>query len=191
MIQSVLQAIPTYSMSCFKLPDTFLKEVEGKTEGGLGIRRLKEFNVALLCKQAWRITTTSNSLMHRMFKARYFSGILFAQAMGHGNVSRPATFQLVVPPRTLEGDVAVELLWILEEGGMRSWFGQNSTPWTSSGSFGNLRRRVEVDGMCPVCGLEEEGMEHILFDCTFARLVWALSDLPWGCAIRTGLEAEE
>ncbi|KAL0462798.1 UNVERIFIED_CONTAM: hypothetical protein Slati_0167400 [Sesamum latifolium] len=44
----------------------------------------------------------------------------------------------------------------------------------------NLARRgVNVGGACPRCGSEEEDVLHSLLRCHFARLVWALSDLPW------------
>ncbi|KAL0458532.1 UNVERIFIED_CONTAM: hypothetical protein Slati_0480400 [Sesamum latifolium] len=63
------------------------KICRGKTEGGLGMRWLKEFNASLLSKQTWRIMTRSNSLVHRMYKARYFPGTSFAQVTGNSNVS--------------------------------------------------------------------------------------------------------
>ena len=71
------QAIPTYTMSCFKIPDSLCAELTGlirnfwwgqkqdekkmswlswdklcssKAEGGLGFKKLKEFNLALLAK---------------------------------------------------------------------------------------------------------------------------------------------
>ncbi|KAL0458057.1 UNVERIFIED_CONTAM: hypothetical protein Slati_0432900 [Sesamum latifolium] len=44
----------------------------------------------------------------------------------------------------------------------------------------NLARRgVTVSGACPWCGDESEDVLHCLLGCPFARLVWALSDLPW------------
>lgn len=43
-----------------------------KLYGGLGFRRLHEFNVALLGKQGWRLVTNSNTLVARIFKAKYF-----------------------------------------------------------------------------------------------------------------------
>ena len=43
-----------------------------KDEGGLGFQDLKTFNLPLLAKQGWRLQTNTNSLVHKVFKARYF-----------------------------------------------------------------------------------------------------------------------
>lgn len=99
LIKSVAQSVPTYAMGVVRIPDELCtgmencfnkffwdanKESNGihwrswdrltraKNEGGLGFRSLYEFNSALLAKQAWRIITSPNSLVSRLFKAKYF-----------------------------------------------------------------------------------------------------------------------
>ena len=78
LIKVVAQAIPTYTMSCFKIPDSLCDELtsmirnfwwgqkgeekkmawlswdkfcEPKERGGMGFKRLQQFNLALLAKQ--------------------------------------------------------------------------------------------------------------------------------------------
>lgn len=48
------------------------KLCNSKAEGGLGFRQLKQFNLALLAKQRWRIQTQHESLVCRVYKAKYF-----------------------------------------------------------------------------------------------------------------------
>ncbi|XP_057808734.1 uncharacterized protein LOC131023209 [Salvia miltiorrhiza] len=99
LIKSVIQSIPTYAMSCFRLPADICYDIErccanfwwGDTEqerymhwtkwkyfckpksrGGLGFRQLIPFNQALLAKQAWRILKNMGSLLARVLKHRYF-----------------------------------------------------------------------------------------------------------------------
>lgn len=98
LIKSVLQVIPTYAMSCFKLPFSLCNELEQicakfwwssssngvgmhwtqwmnlckpKQFGGMRFRNLSDFNRALLAKQVWRIIREPNSLLATVLKARY------------------------------------------------------------------------------------------------------------------------
>ncbi|KAL0459204.1 UNVERIFIED_CONTAM: hypothetical protein Slati_0547600 [Sesamum latifolium] len=85
-------------MGCFRLPDSLIAEIESITakffwhgemesrthwvswsklcrplkEGDLGFRRLKEYNATLLAKQAWRVTTETEVLLHQVLRHRYF-----------------------------------------------------------------------------------------------------------------------
>ena len=99
LIKSVIQAIPTYTMSCFKLPKGLIKELEilirkfwwgysrgnrkihwvkwdrlceAKELGGMGFKEIEKFNDALLAKQVWRMINNPDSLCHQVFKARFF-----------------------------------------------------------------------------------------------------------------------
>lgn len=100
LIKAVAQSIPTYAMSCFKLPSSFCNEVtsiirnfwwgttnlergipwkawkkicRSKCEGGLGFRNLENFNSTLLGKQFCRLHCYPSSLLARVLKSRYFT----------------------------------------------------------------------------------------------------------------------
>jgi hypothetical protein len=99
LIKAVVQAIPTYSMSCFKLPRGLCKHIDGvlrdfwwrskegrrrtcwaawddmskpKHMGGLGFRNIELFNLALLARQAWWLLQDPSSLSAWVLKAAYF-----------------------------------------------------------------------------------------------------------------------
>ena len=54
---------------------------ESKLHGRMGFRNLRAFNLAMLGKQAWRILTNLDSLIARIYKAKFFpsSNILSAK----------------------------------------------------------------------------------------------------------------
>lgn len=55
-----------------------------KEAGGLGFRKLKDFNVSRLAKQAWRLINNSNPLVTKLMHARYYPEIdLFTAMMGN------------------------------------------------------------------------------------------------------------
>lgn len=100
LIKSVSQAQPTYAMSVFLMPKQLCLEMESimcrywwrasakkpksihwmswdrlcarKSEGGMGFRKLHDFNLALLGKQGWRLITKQDSMVRTIYKARYY-----------------------------------------------------------------------------------------------------------------------
>jgi hypothetical protein len=99
LIKSVAQALPIFSMACFKLPrglclhiNSLLKKFwwgskEGERKpswvswkdigkpkymGGLGFRDFELFNLALLARQGWRLLQNPDSLSARILRARYY-----------------------------------------------------------------------------------------------------------------------
>jgi hypothetical protein len=112
LISAVIQAIPTYMMSCFILPKEICHKIEQamcnfwwgnkeghhkihwkakkdifrpKFNGGIGFRDMHMFNLAMLAKQGWRLHTNPSSLLSKCLKAKYFPHCDILQAQ-IGNV---------------------------------------------------------------------------------------------------------
>lgn len=98
MLKSVLSAMPTYAMSCFKLPQSLCKRIQSaltrfwwdsspenkkmcwvawnkmakpKQFGGLGFKDINNFNDALLAKLSWRILTNPQCLLAKILAGKY------------------------------------------------------------------------------------------------------------------------
>ncbi|MCH86380.1 cysteine-rich receptor-like protein kinase, partial [Trifolium medium] len=64
LLKFVLTSLPVYAISFFKAPS-------GKKYGRLGVRHLREFNIALLGKWCWRLLVDRGGLWYRVLVARY------------------------------------------------------------------------------------------------------------------------
>ncbi|XP_074327019.1 putative mitochondrial protein AtMg00310 [Apium graveolens] len=63
LLKIAAQVVPNFWMNLFLLP------VE---DGGMGFKKLRSFNVAMLAKQAWRLINNTNPLVTQLMCARYF-----------------------------------------------------------------------------------------------------------------------
>lgn len=104
LLKAVLSSLPTYAMSCFKLPISLCKKIQSLftrfwwdekpgvrkiswvawdkltlplSAGGLGFKEIVDFNEALLAKLSWRILEDPHSLLSRMMKGKYFPSSSF------------------------------------------------------------------------------------------------------------------
>lgn len=115
LLKNAIQAIPTYAMNVFLLPKDLCSEIERtmnayfwgcqerggrdiqwkawnyhcapKKMGGMCFRRLREFNLAMLGKQAWRLIQNLNLLEAIVYKAKYFPKSTYLGANLGSNLS--------------------------------------------------------------------------------------------------------
>lgn len=124
LLKSIIQAIPTFSMSCFKLTKKVCKNLTScmarywwgssldkrtlhwisweklatpTVKGGMGFRDLQLFNLAMLGKHGWRFLTHPNSLCARVLKGKYFPNTNFQQATAPAGAS--ATWKAIIAGR--------------------------------------------------------------------------------------------
>ncbi|KAF5475845.1 hypothetical protein F2P56_007609 [Juglans regia] len=131
-IKAVVQTLPTYTMSVFKLPNSFLKAInsvlqnywwgqqqkenkihwvswsklgKAKDAGGMGFRDLEYFNKAMLAKQCWRLIQNPHSLAAKVLKAKYFKHSDFQSAKLGASPSFIWRSFIVARPVIFEGSV--------------------------------------------------------------------------------------
>ena len=114
LLKSVLAAMPTYSMSCFKLPASLVKQLQSvltrfwwdlspeiknlcwvsweklaipKSAGGLGFREIAEFNDAMLAKISWRVIKNPSSLLAKILLGKYCHSTNFLETAPSNGIS--------------------------------------------------------------------------------------------------------
>uniref|UniRef100_A0A803P4U9 Reverse transcriptase domain-containing protein n=1 Tax=Cannabis sativa TaxID=3483 RepID=A0A803P4U9_CANSA len=163
LIKAVVQALPCYVMSCFRISKGIIHDIESmiarfwwgentkkhkihwgswekmcklKENGGMGFRALEDFNQALLAKQGWKIMTNPDCLLARVLKALYFPNNNFIEAkLGHfsSNIWRGILWGREL---LLKG-----YRWIIGNG---QTVRINEDPWIPRGAPFNLRTKVQV-----------------------------------------------
>ena len=114
LLQAVLAALPTYTMTCFKLPLSVCKQIQSvltrfwcdakpeirklcwvswtrltrpKSVGGLGFREIEQFNDALLAKLAWRMLKEPQSLLTQILMGKYCNNSSFLDCVAPASAS--------------------------------------------------------------------------------------------------------
>ncbi|KAL0415521.1 UNVERIFIED_CONTAM: putative mitochondrial protein [Sesamum latifolium] len=125
-----------------------------KDIGGLGLRRLKEFNLALLAKQAWRVVVTPDSMVHKVFGQKYFPSSSFFDA---GRSSTPSfTWRSLLATRDI---LAAGLRWKVGDGRDIPIWGQ---PWLPRpGTFQLVARPAALSTHTRVADLISDTREWI------------------------------
>ncbi|XP_024163967.1 uncharacterized protein LOC112170934 [Rosa chinensis] len=107
LIKAVAQTMPLYAMNCYLLPKSLCDDIHQlcasffwgdtydkkkihwrswerlcltKDEGGMGFKNMFAYNLAMLAKQGWRLLSNPNSLIARLYKARYYPNNSFWEA---------------------------------------------------------------------------------------------------------------
>ncbi|XP_074378628.1 uncharacterized protein LOC141720172 [Apium graveolens] len=107
LLSSATQVLPSFWMNVFLIPIGICEDIERKMNGflwgrgvtgkgvrwmswarmcrpkgcgGLGVKDLRKFNLAMLAKQGWRLVQQSNVLVSSIIKARYYPNTSFLEA---------------------------------------------------------------------------------------------------------------
>lgn len=197
LLKSVVQAIPQYAMSIFKIPVSIIKAIEKKIanfwwrnnnktaglhwrkwdllklrkeEGGLGFKDLLAFNIAMLGKQAWRISQHPNTLWSQLMKGLYFPNCDFWRG---GKGSRPSWgWQSLLAGRDA---IAPQVIWVVGNGQQISI---REDKWLKKGTIGGIVRPNEPSKVANLIDFEaatwKEDLLRSMFDDSLVKEIKAI-----------------
>ncbi|XP_010425346.1 PREDICTED: uncharacterized protein LOC104710431 [Camelina sativa] len=152
-----------------------------KQEGGLGFKDIEAFKIALLGKQLWRMLTKPNTLMARVFKSRFSVRDLMV-------VSRKGWKRDILDLLFSEEDMS--LMEDLRPSGKNrsdgyAWDYARTGNYSVKSGYWVLTQVIQArKGLQEVNQLslnplihQEESINHLLFQCSYARQVWAISPI--------------
>lgn len=138
-----------------------------KKYGGMGFRRVREMNMALLGKQEWKFLTDPEALVTRVFKARYFPNCSFLEA---GEGSNPS----FVWSSIREAQVLIHegVRWRIGDGGKvrvwgDPWLPDVHQPYITTPDLGYLNAPNVASLMCT---------DHLSWDCELVRDIFNARD---------------
>ncbi|XP_056697560.1 uncharacterized protein [Spinacia oleracea] len=169
------------------------------TCGGLGIRRLKEWNLAFIAKLGWAILTKPNKLWVKVFKEKYIKKSNFMDCISNGNHS-PLWRDILKGRSVLQKGLIINIgngkntsLWF------HHWIGEtpfytikevripdSKAHWFVNKIIQNgkwheilpvaqkLNRFIkEISPNCSRCLSEPESHLHLFRDCTQSSILWS------------------
>ncbi|KAG8491142.1 hypothetical protein CXB51_014335 [Gossypium anomalum] len=150
-IKSILQAIPTYAFSVFFVPNGVLDELQSMI---YCVWDLRQFNVALLGRQVWRLVSYRDTLCFRVLSAKYFP----ERDMLHPKqVDKPLfTWQIIAKAAS-----------ILYDGFGWNRLGHDILPTLEK----ILSIHLKVNSTCLRCGADKETLLHAMKKCSRERAV--------------------
>ncbi|XP_074374083.1 uncharacterized protein LOC141714463 [Apium graveolens] len=170
-----------------------------KEDGGLGFKKLRNFNKSMLSKQAWRLVNNTNPLLTRIMQAKYFPESDFLNAKLGANPSYVwrsvfETQDIVQQGcRTRIGDGRSTRVWKIpwlscpENGCLTtempeelkhimvgSLLDESQQSWDEvlPTVVALVEKHVNVNVICSWCQMYMEDDMHVLFKCCFASEVW-------------------
>ncbi|KAM1658248.1 hypothetical protein FF1_046366 [Malus domestica] len=174
-VKAVAMAMPSYAMSCFKLP------IGQKRVGGLGFRDIQCFNLAFLAKIGWRLIQNPGSLLATVLKEKYYPGKSFTEA-GKGRntedpwVPRPSTFKVMplVSLHATRDDVRLILSIPLSKTGCRDrmvWHHNANGVYSVRSGYGVAMNLMENGALGKKgCGSASDKPKN----CSAWNLIWKL-----------------
>ncbi|XP_060969913.1 uncharacterized protein LOC133037107 [Cannabis sativa] len=197
LIKIVAQALPSFAMFVFLLPLKTCSHLESL---------ISRYWWSSSSRKGWRLLLHQDSLVGRIYKARYFPNCSFLEAELGGNPSfiwrsvfesqsllRDGARRRIGPGSSTEAvngnwnssmeDDVWKMLWKIKAPPKVLHF-----PWKALSGCLPTRtqlysRHVPVDLHCVLCNYGEESIFHVLVQCSFAHSCWYRSALGVGhCA---------
>ncbi|XP_074293301.1 uncharacterized protein LOC141620285 [Silene latifolia] len=192
LVQSVLSSLHSYWARIFIIPKTVI----AKIEGGLGIKKLSDWNIAALGKYVWWIEQKAYHLWVKWVHSVYIKRctweeyepsinsswawrkICQVKAIFHqlfygnmGNLTRQYTikqgYQFLRPDKEkVRWAPLVTVRWMLPRHRFCVWLIAQERLLTQD----RLQKmQITHDNICFLCGLVEEDHEHLFFRCEYSR----------------------